>query len=144
MILKSFPFSIMKCFFLAVFSLFVSLHAEDRISRYGESEATSPPITVKAYAIFLKESPVENDLYQLYHPPMENQLVQVNAASSTFEENNHYDYIIVDGEEDVSMYGLTDLDVRCYKEWSRKNQLEGTTNESLNLFMIWRPKTNHH
>lgn len=122
----------MKSFFLAVFCLCLSLHAEDEINNYDEGEKILPPITIKAYATFLKESPVENNFYQLYHPPMERQLLEVNAPPSAAEESDSHDYIIVDGEEDAPMCGLTDLDVRCYEEGVKKNQPEGTTNESLN------------
>ncbi|MBX9578201.1 MAG: hypothetical protein K2W97_06975 [Chthoniobacterales bacterium] len=121
----------MKSFLLVVFCLLLSLHAEDPVSGYDEGEQASPPITVKAYATFLKENPYESNSYQLYHPPMESQLLQVNDPSSAAEESDIPDYIAVDGEEDVPMCGLTDLDVRCYEAWVKKNQPEGTNSESL-------------
>ncbi len=126
------PSSLMKSFFLAVFCLLVSLHAEDENNNYDEGGNISPAVTVKAYATFLKESPAESNFYQLYHPPMENQLVQVNSTSSSDEESDAPDYIAIDGEENEPMSGLTDLDVRCYEEWLRKNnQPEATNGETL-------------
>ena len=121
----------MKSFLLVVFCLCISLHAEDPVSSYDEGEATFPAITVKAYATFLKENPDESNSYQLYHLPMEKQLFQISTAQEG-ESNEGYDYIPVEGEENALMCGLTDLDVRCYVEWFRKNnQNEGATSKSL-------------
>ena len=127
---KPFPLSIMKSFFLVVFSVLISLHAQERMSSYDEGQAV-PPITVKAYATFLKENPDEGHSYQLYHPPMEKQLAQINASPLVAEESDSHDYIPIDGEENEWMCGLTDLDVRCYEKWRRKNDRQNGTNDGV-------------